>query len=656
VQERKVIWSFAHAGRPDFDQARTAIDLGAELGIDGIEIETDLEKCLTYDSLPQLRAAVDAPRAEARRDAVRRIAAYAKERGLRVSQWLHDLSGPRPLLDLWPELKAPDGFLDLQSPLVPRLIAARLAEFFSRVPEVDDVTLTMTETQVCVLHRPYSKVPLVDRALWIIQAVADALRPLGKGLIVRPFSALTEDYEAILAAIEKVECENLAVMEKTEPYDWNPFLPDSPFMRKVGNRELRAEADAGAEYYGQSIIPACHPHYLADRLRGAYEKGARTFVLRADRANNPAVGTLNEINIVAATAWVKDPNVDIEAVWRHWLEKRLGAAPEGLAELLEQTFEVIKTALYIDRQQISHNRFPSFEHAKHVQMFHLFEPAANLRHMREHWSMIAERRTRPHDEIVSEKAEALEMARSLSPWFESLAGSLQPEAQQTVRDGLRRLEHLARATLALVRLAAAHLEDVWSAKRRAVGAFEDEARAMLELADEIAASEGPDFFAAMPDRMRSFVEGLRLERSIELPRRAALAREAHLVDYILCGLASEGHKLSKRLHSGSTRCDAQARYRGTGIGEREGLSYEIKLPKNRGFRLEMTLVGTGRPAQAEAWIGPHKFEIRTDAPEGRTQELSWQVAGGAADTPARIEVWSTGSEPCRVSEIRTYEI
>jgi hypothetical protein len=496
--------------------------------------------------------------------------------------------------------------------------------------------------------------PLKDRARRMLEAVADGLRPLGKGLVVRPFSALREDYEAVLAAVKGLSFEPLAVMEKTEPFDWNPFLPDSPYLRPVGGLELRAEADAGAEYYGQTAFPACYAHYLVERLRSALDRGATVFVLRADRDNRIAPGTLNEINLVAATKWALDPSADLDAVWSDWLHRRLGAAPDGLAELLEQTFEVIKKTLFIDRQQISHHRFPSFEHAKHVQVFHLFERCRNLGHMRDHWSMIADRRTLSHAEIVEEKAEAVEMARSLETWFERMAAEMPPDSAAEVRQALGRLEWVARGAQGLVRLVAAHLEDAWAMRPRAVASFGDESAAFLALADDIARAEGEGFFKDMPARMRGFVQGLREERAVELPRRRALAAEAGLLDCVLCGLASEGHKLAKRLHTGAAVFRDSRYYRATGLGDGEGFSYELAAPEGQKLRVEMTVVGSGGPAPAEARLGPHRHEFEVNAPDSEAREVVWRLSEGVAASPARIEVRGSGVLPCRVSEIRVY--
>jgi len=50
----------------------------------------------------------------------------------------------------------------------------------------------------------------------------------GKHLVIRPFSALREDEEDVRRAIEMLKAGRVAVMYKTEPADWHPFLPDEP--------------------------------------------------------------------------------------------------------------------------------------------------------------------------------------------------------------------------------------------------------------------------------------------------------------------------------------------------------------------------------------------------------------------------------------------
>ena len=656
--ETKVIWSVSHGGEPDVEQARKLIDMGVGLGIDGIEIAYGIERCVTYVEMEGVRGGEEAEAILETRRAVQAIAEYAQQQGLSVGMWMHQISGPRDLLDAIPDLRAPDGFIDLESPLIPELVGAGVSEFFEAVPEVDEVVLTLTETQVCVMRRPFSSIPLAERAQRVIQAVVDAVRYYGKGLVVRPFSPLAEDYQAILAALEKVKYGSLSVMMKTEPYDWHPFLPNNPHMRKVASHELRAEADACGEYYGRTVFPACYPDYLIDRMRFAADRGATGFVLRADRSGRSVVETLNEINLIAATAWAKDQSVDIGHLWELWAQSRLcgpDADLEGVVEVLAQTFEVIKNALYIDGQQMSHEGFPSFEGAKHIQMFHLFEPCHNLRHMRDIWSTLSERPSVTHACMVSEKEEAIEMARSLGTWFESMADGLPEDKREAVRASLGRLTLVARACLALVRVVAAHLQEVWRLPDRAVGDFSHEAEGVLRLADEVAGAEGEDFFGGAPSRMRGFIEEIRRERKIELARRDELESRDGTIDYVLCGLASEGHKLAKRLHTGSTRVDGPLHYRATGVGDLAGLSYEIKTPEDMEFVLEIDLVGAAAPFEGVAWLGPSKFPLRCDAPEGAKQNVQFKLTAGAVDSPARVEIWSSGAEPCRVSEIRIRE-
>ncbi len=648
----KVIWSLGHGGPLNFDYAQRIIDAGAELGVDGVEIAYPVEKLVTYREMPDLCAGGDTEEIEERQRVVQRIAEYATSRGLRTGVWLHEISGPPGLLELMPEMRAQDGLIDLESPLIDELISAQLDEFFEAAPDVDEVVLTLTESQICALHRPFCSMPLAERALRIIKPVVESARYFEKGVVARTFSVLIEDERAVLDAVAKVGYEDLSVMMKSDLSNWSPFLPNHPLMRKVGAHELRAEADAGAEHYGGQAAPVIYARHIIERLEGAADRGATTITLRVDRRGQPALGTLNEINLLAATAWAKNPELDVDAFMAGWLKERLGAAPDGLAEMLDQTFEVWKNALYIDGQQMSHDRFPSFDDAKHVQMFGLFEPAEHLRHMRENWAVLSDRPTLPHGEIVRGKEEAVEMAEALEGWFQSLAHDLRPEARDEAARSLARLTLVARASLALTRLVAAHLEDAWGMEERAVGAFEEEAAAAESLAAEVAAREGGAFFGGVADRLKDFAARLRAERAFEMERRRDLSLEPGLVDYVLCGLASEGHKLGKRLHTGATRADEAARYRETGVGDCEGFGYEVKLPPGQACWLEVDLCGSGERVEGVAWIGSKRFALRGGGAEGEIETLRLHVPQGTAESPARVEIFSTTPRPVRVSEIR----
>ena len=81
----------------------------------------------------------------------------------------------------------------------------------------------------------------------------DACRRDGKKLIVRPFSAIVQDYE--LARRSLLAMPDVEVMLKCDPFDWDPFLPFNPALQDYPADRITVEFDLGNEYYGDNQLP-----------------------------------------------------------------------------------------------------------------------------------------------------------------------------------------------------------------------------------------------------------------------------------------------------------------------------------------------------------------------------------------------------------------
>jgi hypothetical protein len=648
-----VIWSACETGPITRDYALRVLDAAAAEGVWGVELcNGSVDRFIAFDALPQLASAVDAERLARNQSRLDAIAARAAELGLRLGLWHHEVSGPRDLLERMPELRADDGLIDLEGPYLYAFIRSRLAEFFRRFPTVDELVLTLTETAFAVAHRPFCDLPPAERIRRVLQAAADVTDAMGKQLVVRPFSAIRDDELNVRKALKALDAEDVSVMYKTEPFDWHPFLDNEELIGSVPRYEARAETDCGAEYYGQTVFPACYTRHLERRLRAALDKGAAVAVLRVDRgAEHAALGhPINEANILPVTRWLARPDKPLADHVVGWLEQTCGTASPELADLLEGTFEVIRRALYVDQQAISHCRFPTLEMAKHIQVFALFEPDVPLDHMSRNWGVIPTRRTVPHDRILREKAEAVELAGGLVERFDRIAAGMPAARRGPIRESLARLEVLARSCLQLCRLIAAHTAEMWGLDDRTDG-FEAEARRLTELAEEVARRYGDPFFparparrgveASMPAAMRGFVEGLTAERELQRPLRQA--NEApDVVDYVLCGFATEGHRLAKRLVG-------ETFVRQTGAGPDEGFTVALDARADGPLAVEVVLVddGTGRPGVARIGDAEHRFD---PGPLDGPRRLTFEAAPDGPELP--VSVWSTTPAPCRISLIR----
>lgn len=652
----RVIWSMCHISRVTAAHAMRVIDRAAEEGIHGIEIgghDIHVDECVAYEAMPELAGSFDEGRRSENAQLIGRIVAHAKRHGLRVGIWDHELAGPKDLLDRIPALRAKDGLVDINAPELYRFVTEKYREFFRRLPDVDEIVLTMTETAMPVARRPFCDTPVPQRIVRLLQSILAATEPLGKQLVIRPFSAVRADELAVREAVTQIDSPLVSMMYKTEPFDWHPFLPDEPLIGSVPNREARAETDAGAEYYGQRTFAISYTRHIQRRLNAAMQRGATAAVIRVDRgAKSPSLDhPLNEVNVIATTRWLRNPATSLESHWQGWFAQRHGDCPAPMYDVFEQTFDVIRKTLYVDQQAISHNRFPDIDYSKHIQFLGLFEPEISLQHMAGNWSMLADRQTLTHRQLLEEKHQAITLATQLRQKFNAIAGGLRPDSKRELDDYFARLELLAQTTHQLCGMIVAHLSEMWNLPDPAVQDFELQAQTLLQMAERITQQYGESFFDNMTQRMRDFVETLRQERALETPRRRQLISEPDLMDYVLCGYASEGHQLCKGiLHSGAVRKVGTVLARESGIGPEQRFGYTLKTASHVPLRLEVDFANDGALRPAMVSVEGQQLAVDLGNFSGTKTWLLDLTATDAASI--QVTFWSTTAQPVQVAEIR----
>jgi len=649
----RIIWTLCAAGGKGNEQHAyilRAMERAAAEGVSGVELcYRSVDRLVGYRSFPRLAAAVDRTELAREQAAMWEITEKAQSLGLRFGLWHHEVEGPADLLERMPELRAEDGLINLEAPLLYEFISEKCAEFLDLFPAVDELVLTLTETKFVVAHRPFSTTPPAERIRRVIQAVADATEPRGKMLVVRPFSAVRADELFVRESVGQLRASHVAMMYKTEPFDWNPFLPDEELIGSVPEREVRAETDAGAEYYGQADFPCCYARFLDSRLAAARSRGATVAAIRVDRGwDHQGLGhPLNEANIIAPTHLLQGRSPTMEAAWLSWLQDRHGGGSAELVNLFEETFDVIRHSLYMDGQSLSHRAFPTMDGAKNVLTFALFEENIPLDHLPEHWSMLTDRSTRTHAEILEEKEKSLALAHSIRERFDSLGACLNASSHAEIAESLGRLPLLAEACLRFCRLVIAYVEEMQAVRSRLTDSFDQETERFVKLTDQIDAAFGPEFFRKMPPAMRSVVAGLQAERIIERPLRAALQAREEIVDFVLCGFATEMHRVAKRVHTGKTGFFGDRMFRASGFGADEYFGYLLKARPGAAHRLVLQVAGPSGEGILE--VNGTRFSLN----EAPNEALSVQeFALPKSDTSAMLlRVWSTSAERVRLAGI-----
>ncbi|MEI8310736.1 MAG: hypothetical protein WCH98_08270 [Verrucomicrobiota bacterium] len=649
----RIIWTLCAAGGKGPDEHAyilRAMERAAAEGVSGIELcYRSVDRLVAYRAFPRLAAAVDRAELERNQAAMREISEKAHALGLRFGLWHHEVHGPEDLLELMPELRAEDGLINLEAPLLYEFIREKCAEFLDLFPAVDELVLTLTETKFVVAHRPFSPVPPAERIRRVIQAVADATEPREKTLVIRPFSAVRADELYVREAVGQLRASRVAMMYKTEPFDWNPFLPDEDLIGSIPDREVRAETDAGAEYYGQADFPCCYARFLDRRLAAARSRGATVAAIRVDRGwdYQGLWHPLNEANIIAPTRLLQGRAPTMDAAWLSWLKERHGGGSAELVDLFEETFDVIRHSLYLDGQSLSHRAFPTMDIAKTILTFALFEQDIPLDHLPEHWSMLTDRRTPTHAEILNEKEKSLALAHSIRERFDSLGKQLSESSRVEIARSLDRLPLLAEACLRFCRVVIAHVEEMHTGKTQLTDSFDQESEQFANLADHIEAEFGPVFFRKMAPAMRSVLEGLKAERLIERPLREALQARTDVVDFVLCGFATEMHRVAKRVHTGKTGYFSDRMFRASGLGVDEYFGYLLKARPGAAHRLVLQVAGPSGEGFLE--VNGARFPLAGAADEALSVQEFALPASDAVPLPLRV--WSTSAQRVRLAGI-----
>jgi len=311
--------------------------------------------------------------------------------------------------------------------------------------------------------------------------------------------------------------------------------------------------------------------------------------------------------------------------------------------------------LYIDGHCLTHCRGPSLTNAKHVQVFMVLEPQVALDHLAENWGVLSQRVSPSHEQVVAQKDEALDLARELRRRFDLLSTGMGSDSQGGIAGALDRLVLLAETARSWCRLAVAHLRDMWDLPKLPGLNFDQEAESALALALRIEQALGPMFFSSLkpddgeslPGELKNTVEGLRQERQFERPIRDALRRDQSVQDYVLCGLASEGHRLRKRLHSGGTFPVGNRFVRQSGLGRDEGFGYRMQGQPGPAT-LWITLLGGSQLATGRLEVGDGKLDFTVEP--GQEQEVAMTV-NVPAQGALRVEVWATGTQPLSVHQM-----
>ncbi|MHC4873947.1 MAG: hypothetical protein ACYTFY_19025, partial [Planctomycetota bacterium] len=279
---------------------------------------------------------------------MRRVFGKLKEQNKEIAFWSHELAAPGKIIELCPELSTGRGDIDLTHPLLTEWVQDKYRAFFKAAPEVDVIVLTMTEVEFPVMHRFDSPLSPAECIEWLCRTIHSVCEEEGKTLSVRPFSAITADYEAAREALLNLP-NSIEIMLKSDPFDWDPFLPINPALKTYDPKRLTVEFDLGSEYFGRGMLPVVHPEYLQERIDYVRQLGVSGVTGRVDRRGISALNREGRLNVAYFSACTVDPDLDAAEFLNAETNTQYKCSDsEALLKELCDSFTVVCKTLYVD--------------------------------------------------------------------------------------------------------------------------------------------------------------------------------------------------------------------------------------------------------------------------------------------------------------------
>lgn len=417
----EITWSLMHPTSLDVDYMKKIAVKAAGYRVDSFEICADchsdlggMDGLIDYSDYPETHKNIDLGGIEKNRIKLSEIINIAHSINKPVFYWHREAMVPEGLLTDLPDLLDENGEFDLLGKAYEELLRYKIDSTFKALPELDGIVLTLTEATYSVIHNTNTeKFPpqkVVDR---MVRIFAEELIKRQKRFILRSFGSIAQDYEDILnGASAAVKEFGFEIETKITPYDFDPFLPVNPFLKKLPGAKLGAECDCLGEFLGAGMLPAENVENIVDYVRSGQKANVDRYTLRLDRIGN-RIFDCYEINLYAYARAIDDTSVTAADIRREWLEKHSPAsARQAFHQLGLDGLELVKKTNFIAGNVIFH-QFPSQNTTKYLKagfIFAVFKNDVDLSNGRGVWSILSQNKTPGRDAILKEKEEACSIA------------------------------------------------------------------------------------------------------------------------------------------------------------------------------------------------------------------------------------------------------
>ncbi len=348
---------------------------------------------------------------------LKEILDIAHKSGRPVYYWHREVTVPHGLVDQFPGLLDEKGEFDLLGEAYEKLIRLKFKQAYDNVPDLDGVVLTLTEADFSAIHNSTpEKYPPAEVVRKVASIFYEETVKRGKRFILRSFGSIAKDYQDILAGAKLLAAEgrHFEVETKITPYDFDPFLPENPFLEQIEGLSLSAECDSLGEFLGAGRLPAQYTDNIVSWVRGAQKAGVKRFAIRLDRMHT-SVFDVYPVNLNAYMRAISDTQVTAEEIRRDYFGSRYGKETGKILEDLGKAgFEAVLKAHFVKGNVVFHQNPPgaSFKYLKAGGFFANFSENVPLSHLENIWAVLAWNTTTTRAEVLAEKQEALLIAQN----------------------------------------------------------------------------------------------------------------------------------------------------------------------------------------------------------------------------------------------------
>ena len=391
----------------------------------------------------------------------------AHKSGRPVYYWHREVTVPRGLVDQIPGLLDEKGEFDLLGEAYENLIRLKFKQAYDNIPDLDGVVLTLTEADFSAIHNSTpEKYPPAEVVRKVAGIFYDELTKRGKRFILRSFGSIAQDYLDILAGAELLAAEgkHFEVETKITPYDFDPFLPENPFLKQIDGLTLSAECDSLGEFLGAGRLPAHFPEYIVNWVRSAQKAGVSRFTIRTDRKHSSVFDTY-PVNLNAYMRAITEKEVTADVVREEFFTSRYGEETgKILNELGKKGLSAVLKAHFVRGNVVFHQNppEPSFKYLKAGGFFANFKEHVPLKNLENIWAVLSHQSTVSRHEILEEKLEALSIAQNGLDKLESLKNTLSASDYTVLSDQWQNLFCCCSSMAAFCRCVCAYFDDMES--------------------------------------------------------------------------------------------------------------------------------------------------------------------------------------------------